>query len=212
MSVRRIYFDLDGTLVDPATGITRCIRYALDRLGHACPSDGELHAWIGPPLHDSFASLVGDEQAHRAVALYRERYRDEGIREFTVYPQIPDTLSALRSMDYALAVATSKPGVFAEDVLRLAGLDDYFGEVHGAGLDGTHSNKTDLLRHAEASGGRPAAAMIGDRHFDIDAARNNGLAAIGVLWGYGSADELAGADELVDAPADLPALFDRPGS
>lgn len=211
MTPARIYFDLDGTLVDPAVGITRCIRYALEKLDHPCPPDDELHAWIGPPLVDSFAGAVGEDLADHAVSLYRERYSEEGIREFTIYPRIPEALSDLRSQGYELAVATSKPGVYAKRVLSLAGLDGLFSEISGPELDGTRNDKSELLRYAQAQAGDPRAAMIGDRHFDIGAARNNGLTAIGALWGYGSAAELADADELVALPADLPALFDRPG-
>ncbi len=200
MTPERIYFDLDGTLVDPAVGVTRCIRYALDKLEHACPPDEELHTWIGPPLRDSFSAFVGEDRADEAVALYRDRYRHEGIGKFKVYAGIPETLALLRSKDFTLAVATSKPHVFAEQVLRLAGLDDYFAGIYGAELDGRHSDKRELLKAVQANVGNPNATMIGDRHFDVRAARANRLTAIGVLWGYGSSEELADADLLVDTP------------
>lgn len=204
MSFEQLFFDLDGTLVDPAEGITRCIRHALDRLDHPSPDDDVLHGWIGPPLRQSFAGLLGESRADEGVRLYRERYTEVGIREFTVYPGVPDTLAALSERGLSLAVATSKPSIYARQVLSFAALDDCFDAVYGAELDGRHSDKTALLRFARLSSGGRAAAMIGDRRFDIEGAQGNGLAAIGVLWGYGSRKELAGADALVATPADIP--------
>lgn len=209
MTARRVYFDLDGTLVDPALGITRCIRHALDSLGHPCPRDETLHTWIGPPLRASFASLLGDRHADDAVARYRERYADEGIHEFAVYPEIPAALARLKSTGYTLALATSKPREFGAKVLKLAKLDALFSEVFGSELDGTLSDKTELLQHAESRFGCSAIAMVGDRRFDITGACNNGLFAIGVRWGYGSPGELDAANAQIESPLELGSTLEK---
>ena len=207
MRPERVYFDLDGTLVNPAPGITRSIRYALGRLGYPVPLAKELESWIGPPLRTSFANYVGDELADDAVTLYRERYGNTGLTECSVYPGIDEALGALADSGFELAIATSKPHIYASRVLELVGLQEYFREVWGPELDGTLSDKGELLAAAQSSYGNASAALIGDRHFDINAAHQNGVKAIAVTWGFGGADELVNADEVVDSPAELPALF-----
>lgn len=194
MRPARVYFDLDGTLVNPAPGITRSIRYALGRLGYPVPKAKDLESWIGPPLKSSFAAHVGEDLADEAVTRYRERYAETGITECSVYPGIVDALSALLAGGFELAVATSKPHVYAAEVLDLVGLSKYFAEVWGPELDGTLSDKKELVAVAQSRSGNPSSALFGDRHFDIDAARANGITAIGVTWGFGAAEEFANAD------------------
>jgi phosphoglycolate phosphatase len=195
-----IYFDLDGTLTDPKIGITRSIQYALDTLGHpAIPSKDELTWCIGPPLRASFTKLLGGEHwSDRAVSLYRERFADIGIFENSLYAGIADILTALARPGRRLFVATSKPGVFAERIVDHFGLRDHFERVFGSELDGTRSDKTQLLEYAlsETSVDPARAIMIGDRSHDIVGARNNGMSAIGVLYGYGSREELREAGAL----------------
>jgi phosphoglycolate phosphatase len=194
--MRTIYFDLDGTLTNPKPGITRSIQYALDRLGQAVPSEDELTWCIGPPLHASLKKLVGsDALADRALTLYRERFADVGLFENETYHGIQDTLSALAASHPRMFVATSKPAIYAERIIDHFGLRRYFEQVFGSELDGTRTDKTDLLRHALAVAKvDPAQAiMIGDRSHDIVGARSNGMTAIGVLYGYGSEEELKGA-------------------
>jgi phosphoglycolate phosphatase len=195
-----IYFDLDGTLTDPKIGITRSIQYALDKLGHpAIPSEDELTWCIGPPLRGSFTKLLGHEHSSDlAVSLYRERFADIGIFENNLYAGIPDILIALARPDRRLFVATSKPVVFAEQIIDHFGLRSHFERVFGSELDGTRSDKTDLLKYAlqETSVDPSRAIMIGDRSHDIIGARNNGMNAIGVLYGYGSKEELTEAGAL----------------
>ena len=204
-----IYFDLDGTLTDPKIGITRSIQYALDKLGHpAIPSEDELTWCIGPPLRASFTKLLGGEHASdRAVSLYRERFADIGIFENSLYAGIADILTALARPGRRLFVATSKPGVFAERIIDHFGLRDHFERVFGSELDGTRSDKTQLLEYAlkETSVDPSRAIMIGDRSHDIVGARNNGMSAIGVLYGYGSREELteAGAHHVCARPHGL---------
>lgn len=200
-----IFFDLDGTLTDPKPGITRSIRYALDRLGHAAPAEDELTWCIGPPLRASFATLLGgDTHADEAVALYRERFADVGLYENEVYAGVVDTLAALAGSGRRMFVATAKPHVYAERIVAHFGLNGYFERVFGSELSGERGEKTDLLRHAlRETGIDPARAMmIGDRRHDIIGARTNGMTALGVLYGYGSRDELvaAGAHHLCATP------------
>ncbi|MCW5704583.1 MAG: HAD family hydrolase [Bradyrhizobium sp.] len=189
-----IFFDLDGTLTDPKPGITGSIQYALEKLGRPVPAQDELAWCIGPPIQTSFARMVGEELADRGVALYRERFGDVGLFENAVYPGIEATLAALKPRAW-LFVATSKAHVYADRIIDHFGLRPYFEQVFGAELDGTRAHKGDLLAWAlERTGTDPAqAVMIGDRSHDIIGAKQNGIEGIGVLYGYGSREELLGA-------------------
>jgi phosphoglycolate phosphatase len=200
-----IYFDLDGTLTDPKPGITRSIQYALGKLGCAVPSEDELTWCIGPPLHASLKKLVGSEDlADKALSLYRERFADIGLFENMVYPGVEETLSAIASSGRRLFVATSKPGIYAERIVDHFKLSDYFERIFGSELDGRRADKTELLRYAlETMAIEPSQAMmIGDRSHDMVGARNNGMTAVGVLYGYGSEEELvaAGAHQVCATP------------
>jgi len=202
-----IFFDLDGTLTDPKPGITRSIRYALQKLDHpAIPSEDELTWCIGPPLRASFVRLLGAEtSADHAVSLYRERFSDVGLFENAIYEGIDDVLTALGNSGHRLFVATSKPHVFADRIIDHFGLRHHFERVFGSELDGTRVDKGDLLEYAlnEAAVDPSRTLMIGDRSHDMVGARNNGMGAIGVLYGYGSKDELigAGASHVCATPA-----------
>jgi phosphoglycolate phosphatase len=208
--MKAILFDLDGTLTDPREGITRSIAHALERMGVEPPPLEALTFAIGPPLRDSLARLLGttDRAAvERALAAYRERFADVGLFENSPYAGIDAALHALAATGAALFVATSKPLVYAERIVRHFGLDLHFVAVHGCELDGTREDKRDLLAHLLPHHGveRDSAVMIGDRGGDMRAARHHGLHALGVLWGYGSEAELrdAGAHALCARPAAL---------
>ena len=192
-----IYFDLDGTLTDPKPGITRSIQYALKQLDHhTIPTEDELTWCIGPPLRASFVTLLGaDHSADRAVALYRERFADVGLYENGVYDGVGEVLTALCASGHRLFVATSKPHVFAERIIDHFGLRGHFERVFGSELDGTRVDKSHLLEYAlkQASVNPAKTLMIGDRSHDMVGARNNGMKGIGVLYGYGSREELLGA-------------------
>jgi phosphoglycolate phosphatase len=205
-----LLFDLDGTLTDPREGIVGSLRYALGELGVPAPSDDELSRWIGPPLHESFRFALGAKRATslpRALELYRERFASVGMFENKVYPGIPEALAALGAAGWRLWVVTSKPSVFAAPILEHFALTRYFVGVYGAELSGERSDKGELIAHVLRSEGLLAAqtAMIGDRKHDIVGARRNGVRALGVLWGYGTRDELAGAgaDGVYENVADL---------
>jgi phosphoglycolate phosphatase len=203
-----IYFDLDGTLTDPKPGITRSIQYALGKLDCAVPTEDELTWCIGPPLHASLKKLLGtDDLADAALLLYRERFGDIGLFENEIYPGIEDTLSVLAESGRRMFVATSKPGVYAERIIDHFKLRNYFERVFGSELDGRRTDKTELLSYAlQTMAVDPSQAMmIGDRKFDMIGARNNGMTAVGVLYGYGTEEELlaGGAHHVCAAPQRL---------
>ena len=201
-----IYFDLDGTLTDPKPGITRSIQYALQRLDHpTMPTEDELTWCIGPPLRASFVRLLGAEtSADLAVSYYRERFSDVGLYENGVYDGIGEVLTSLCASGHRLFVATSKPHVFAERIIDHFGLRDHFERVFGSELDGTRVDKSHLLEYAlkETAVDPSKTLMIGDRSHDMVGAKNNGMKGIGVLYGYGSRDELleAGAHHVCATP------------
>jgi phosphoglycolate phosphatase len=207
VSMDAIYFDLDGTLTDPKPGITRSIQYALQKLDHpTMPTEDELIWCIGPPLRASFVRLLGAEtSADLAVSYYRERFSDIGLYENGVYDGIGDVLTTLCASGHRLFVATSKPHVFAERIIDHFGLRNHFERVFGSELDGTRVDKSHLLEYAlkEASVDPAKTLMIGDRSHDMVGAKNNGMTGIGVLYGYGSRNELlqAGAHHVCATPA-----------
>lgn len=209
-SPRPLLFDLDGTLTDPREGIVGSIRHALEALGVASPSDARLERCIGPPLATAFSELLEtrDQAAiDRAVTLYRERFGEHGLYENVVYPGIDESLAALRRAGHPLFVVSSKPRVYVERIVEHFALRAHFEGLYGSELDGTRSDKVELIAWVlEVEGfGHAAPIMVGDRHHDVIGARRNGLTAVGVGWGYGSRDELgrAGADVVLDHPREL---------
>jgi phosphoglycolate phosphatase len=212
-----LLFDLDGTLTDPRPGIVGSIRFALDQLGSPCPSDEALAAFIGPPLRATFATLLETTDASRveaAMDLYRQRFAGSGLFENHVYAGVAGMLEQAGEMATAMFVATSKPAVYAERIVQHFGLDHHFEKVYGPELDGRREDKVELVAHLLASEGvaADAAMMVGDRADDVRSAKANGVGSIGVLWGYGSEQELleAGADVLCRTPSELAAhLFSQ---
>lgn len=208
---RTVFFDLDGTLTDPKVGITVSIQYALERLGVEVPDSDDLDWCIGPPLLESLATLAGADQASEALSLYRERFSVEGLYENTVYPGIMKMLSRLSSSDLQLCVASSKPRVYVCKILEHFEMSGFFKNIFGSELDGTRDDKSDLLRFAlaESQSDASTSVMVGDREHDMIGATNNNIAAIGVLYGYGSEIELkqAGARHLADSPESLLSLL-----
>ena len=220
MCPRWILFDLDGTLTDSGPGIMNAAAYALRSYGIAEDDLARLRRFVGPPLKDSFMTLYGFDaaRAEEAIGRYREYFADTGIWENRVYPGVPEALDALHREGATLAVATSKPEVFARRILDRFDLAGYFDAVCGSELDGRRTDKAEvvgwLLEHTGAAA--DTSVMVGDRCHDIVGAAACGVAAVGVTWGYGSRQELldAGAAALADTPADLPACcrrLPRPG-
>lgn len=201
-----VLFDLDGTLTDPGEGISKSVLAALREAGLPEPSPQELHLCVGPPLHEIFLRLgAAPTQVPRLIEVYRARYRERGMVENLVYPEIPDLLAALSSRGCHLLVATSKPTPFAEAILDHFRLRSFFRGVHGSGLDGSLGEKRRLVAHILAAERLvpSESALVGDRRFDIAAARAESIYSIGALWGYGSRSELvaAAADCLVSSPS-----------
>lgn len=206
-----ILFDLDGTLTDPKLGITSSVQYALRALGIEEPSLDKLEPFIGPPLADSFREFYGldEEQIETAIAKYRERFNDRGIYENEIYPGIAEMLAALKASGKKLSIASSKPTRFVERILDYFDIRTYFDVIIGSNMDGTRSKKEEVveeaLRQMLPSGMTPAekkaaVAMVGDRRFDIEGAREHGITSVGVSFGYAPEGELeqAGADYIVD--------------
>lgn len=209
-----ILFDLDGTLTDPGEGITNSVACALEKFGIDVPDRRALYKFIGPPLAGSFAEHYGftSETAALAVEYYREYYRDRGIYENLLYPGVPALLGRLRAAGARLLLATSKPEVFARQILKHFELADFFGFAAGSLLDGTRVRKGEVISYAFASLGvtdTSRAVMIGDREHDIIGAKETGLTSVGVLWGYGDRAELdsAGADFIAADVAELESIL-----
>jgi phosphoglycolate phosphatase len=214
VTTRVIIFDLDGTLTDPKPGIVGSIRFALDQLNISCPDDDLLASYIGPPLRGTFATLLDTTDVDRieeAMRLYRQRFAGTGLYENRVYDGVESMLERAGQAAHAVYVATSKPRVYAERIVNYFGLDGHLCKVYGSELDGRWDDKAQLLAHLlETEGvGTHLALMIGDRAADIVAAKANGVRSIGVLWGYGTEDELkgAGADTLCATPQELARQF-----
>ncbi|MBW7457775.1 HAD family hydrolase [Paenibacillus sepulcri] len=197
-------FDLDGTLTDPKEGITKSVQYALSRFGIPADDLDVLIPFIGPPLAVTFREEYGfsADDTNRAIAYYREYFTRQGMFENKLLPGIPELLSTLSNQGKRLFVATSKPIVFARQILEHFGLDRYFEQICGSELDGTRSDKTELIASIiQQYGIDPSRTiMVGDREHDIIGAVNNGIAGIGVGYGYGTETELMNAGASYFAP------------
>ncbi len=190
-----VLFDLDGTLTDPGEGITNSVAHALKKYGITVEDRTELYKFIGPPLHESFEKCYGfsRKESLTAVEHYREYYRDKGIYENKVYDGIEDLLKNLFENGKKVILATSKPEIFAREILRHFNIEKYFYYSAGANLDGSRTNKAEVIEYALREGGvtdKSSAVMVGDREHDIIGANINGLDSIGVLFGYGNREEL----------------------
>jgi phosphoglycolate phosphatase len=204
----RAIFDLDGTLVDSAPGITGCYRAALAEMGYELPADVGVAAMIGPPLLDVCRGLLarfGDTRAEELARRYRARYTEWGWSECTLYPGITDALAALAAAGITLHVATAKRTIYATRMLERLGTARHFASIRGSEDGGAFDDKAVLLADV-LRGGAGAAAMVGDSRFDIAAARANAIPAVAVAWGYGLPDEHEGA-VIATRAGELPALI-----
>ncbi|MEO8810375.1 MAG: HAD hydrolase-like protein [Rhodanobacter sp.] len=206
-------FDLDGTLIDSEPGITTCVKHALARLDVPAPTNEELRGWIGPPLRQSFAPLLGHDpmRVEAAINHYHERFGASGWREHDVYPGIEHLIARLQAAGHQLAVVTSKPREHAAPIVAHLPFGEAFLRLYGPRHDSALSEKATLISEALADfATRPAeAAMIGDRRFDIEGALANEVRGFGVLWGFGGREELerAGAHAIAATPDELAALL-----
>lgn len=209
-----LLFDLDGTLTNPFQGITSCISHALEKMGKPSPAREELIWCIGPPLKSSFAKLLDtDDMAltEKALVFYRERFGTVGLFENELYECIPKALENLQIKGHRLYLSTSKPRVYAERIMDHFGLTRYFTHLYGAELDGTRNDKTSLIAHIleKESIAASDAVMIGDRKYDMIGAKENNVRGLGVLWGYGTKDELekSGASGFIQTTQNLGSTF-----
>ncbi len=208
--MKYILLDLDGTITDPKEGITRSVQYALKSKGILIEDLDSLCRHIGPPLKTSFMDFYGfsESEAEELVKKYREYFRDTGIFENKVYEGMDELLRKLKAAGKRLITATSKPEVFAERILKHFELDHYFDDICGASMDNSRIDKEDVIRYAlEKNGIRDLSEviMVGDREHDVIGAHKVGIASLGVLFGYGSRQELeeAGADRLALTVAEV---------
>ncbi|HDR7612499.1 TPA: HAD family hydrolase [Bacillus mycoides] len=197
-------FDLDGTLTDPKEGIINSVLYALEKIGIEEVNISELDSFIGPPIQQSFVDRynMNEIEVERAVFYFREYLKRSGLLENKVYDGIPILLQELKDAGNRLFVATSKPTVFAKQVIEHFQLTSFFEEIVGSNLDGTRIKKEEIIAHILQTNEelqKEEMVMIGDRKHDVIGANSNGIASIGVLYGYGNENELsdAGASHIV---------------
>ena len=209
-----ILFDLDGTIADSAPGITASLGLMFQELGRPVPAQGDLMAWIGPPILDSFRDLVGMDavESAQALAIYRRHYLDTAAKESPIFPGIPGVLRAIHEAGVPLALATSKPEFPASVILDNGNLTQYFRVISGASIDEIRSAKKDIVAEALHRFGmigvdvsRPV--MVGDRKHDVEGAAAHGVPTIFVEWGYGPAEEQVGTIAVAKDAAELRALL-----
>ena len=205
-----ILFDLDGTLTNPESGLIKSFAYALSRMGIDCSDRASLGRFIGPPLYDEWQRVYGfsPEESGRALDYFHEYYEKDGWCDNVMYEGIPALLSGLRVAGKRIALATSKPEVFAKKILRLFGISQYFDFEAGAYSDRIRDKKWEVLAYAlEQFPNIPKekCVLIGDRKYDSEGARICGIDAIGVLWGHGTEAELSesGFTAVFRSPQDL---------
>lgn len=205
-----LLFDLDGTLTNPQEGITKCVQHALRAFGIEEPDLEKLIPFIGPPLIQSFMEFynMSEEDARKAVAVYRERFSTVGLFENFPYPGIADMLAELKAQGKILAVASSKPTIYVRRILEKFELAPYFNVIEGSNLDGTRVDKKEVIAEVLSQLDNPSAddlLMIGDRKFDVIGAREMGFGCVGVRFGFAAPDELeqSGAVYIADTVHDL---------
>lgn len=208
-SFKYIFFDLDGTLTNPAEGITNSVAHALKYYGISVSDKTQLYKFIGPPLAQSFSEFYGfsPDKAKEAVDKYREYFADTGIFENKVYDYIPEVLSKLKKAGFSLAMATSKPEVFAKRIADKFELTQYFDFIGGSLLDNSRTDKGEVIEYVLSSlkADREKTIMVGDRSHDILGAKKCSVKSVGVLYGFGNREELekAGADYIAETPTQL---------
>ncbi len=210
--IRTVIFDFDGTLADTGRGIRRCVSVALGAFGMRETDDERLRAFIGPPLFDSFMRYCHDETtAHAMVAEYRKHYRAGGMFECDLYDGVRQMLSALHGAGIQMAIASSKPGEFVKQILSHIEIDKYFSFVSAPVIGEREPTKCELITAAINALGadKSSTVMVGDRMFDIDGAAQAGIKSVGVLYGFGSEDEIVshGADMICRTPQEITELI-----
>jgi phosphoglycolate phosphatase len=209
-----ILFDLDGTIIDSAPGITATLAYTFETMGRPVPPPAELLAYVGPPILDSFRDRGGMSlgEAAEALAIYRPRYLESGAFDSTVFPGVPEVLSGISEARVPLSLATSKPETPATLMLSHFGLLHEFDIITGASDDEVRSSKEDvvaeaLVRLAAFGADLTRPVLVGDREHDVQGAAANGIPTIFVDWGYGSASEQVGSVAVAHDPDELRRLL-----
>jgi len=190
-----ILFDLDGTLTDSKVGIAKSIKYALAKYNIEVENLESLESFVGPPLMESFKEhySFNDEKSREALEYYREYFSKKGIFENEVYPEIQSLLEKLKMKGKILIVATSKPTIYAEKILKYFNLEGYFDFIVGSNLDGTRSSKSEVISYIISElniKDLGKVVMIGDRKHDVIGGTKNHIHTIAVTYGYGSYEEL----------------------
>lgn len=206
----RAVFDFDGTLFDTFPGVSRCINLTLSKMNRPPFEDAVLRTFLGPPIFVGFSTIadMNEKDAERAVELFHAEYDISGVFESCPYEGIPQLLERLKQKGITLAIASSKPQEMIEKLLKTHSLEKYFSKAVGVSSGRRDTDKSLLLK-AAAEG--ESAVMIGDRHFDIDAAVKLGFKSIGVTYGFGTKEELlgAGASEIADSPMAIESALEK---
>jgi phosphoglycolate phosphatase len=202
-----VLFDMDGTLLDSAAGVTASAAKALAAVGARVPSPEELRRFVGPPMLESFSGPAGldEETAQKALKHYRQAYADEGAGQSALYEGIPEMLERLNDAGVPMAIATSKVEDQAIRLARHFGLEHHFVSICGASDRERRATKADviaelLLRLARAGVDLSHPVMVGDRSYDVDGAASHGIPTIFAAWGYGSATEASAAAFVSSSP------------
>ena len=209
-----VLFDMDGTLFDTSEGIKMCYNCGLEHFGIHTKDDSELDRVIGPSLYDSYREFYGLEgdDLKEAIRIYRDLYSKEGIYKVRMYDGIENMLREIRKNGHIIGLATTKPLVMASMILEFSGLKQYFDVTCGANLDGSLSDKRELINKCmELSGfsDKNRVFMVGDRFYDIMGAKEAGVHSVGVTYGFGSLEELTevGSEFIVNSPDDVARLI-----
>ncbi|MDI6688253.1 MAG: HAD hydrolase-like protein [Desulfobacterales bacterium] len=210
-----VLFDLDGTLTDPKDGITRCIQFSLDQFDVNVPQADQLTWCIGPPLIESFSNLLNTTDKtilDKALSRYRKRFSETGIFENVIYPGVTPSLRRIKKAGFKVFLATSKPEVFAGQILDHFNLTEFFNAIHGSELNGRLSNKSELVAHIlDVENLDPRATLIvGDRVYDIIGGKNNGIMTAAVSYGYGTFEEITSSkpDVIFDSFSDIASFLE----
>ena len=209
---KAILFDLDGTLTESGLGITRSVQYALERIGKPEADLDKLKVFVGPPLMEQFMKYadIDEETARRAVEIYRERYSVTGIFENALYPDMETMLAGLKKQGYRLAVASSKPEAFVNQILEYFHIDHYFEEIVGSEMGGSRTRKSEVVQEAMRRLGmlnrKENVILVGDKEHDVFGAREAGISCVAVTYGYGTEEELNQAQPLFKADTAMEVL------
>lgn len=209
MRYNYVIFDLDGTLSDSKEGITKCVQYALEKVGIIEENLEDLEYFVGPPMVEQYMKSYGmsEEKAYETLGYYRERYTPIGIYETRAYPGVKEILETLKNNGAKIGMATSKPEGMAIEVAKYLEIEDYFEIICGADLKGPRQSKAEVLNKVFENSDfvKERSVLIGDTHYDIEGANKVGIDSIGIGWGMGSKEEMMdkGASHFFDTSNEL---------